>query len=82
MGVHGVGSHTGWPATNATIAEVDPGVSALSSAVKLSPAAWLESTDTMRGFETFGGPGQEPPVPAIPPRSTMTEPTVAQTGVT
>jgi hypothetical protein len=81
MGVHGVGSQTSLPATKGTVTVAEPVATALSCAVNVVPLAWLDRTDTTLLSETSGGPGHVPPDPALPPCSTMTEPTVAQTGV-
>ncbi len=58
-----------------------PVATALSCAVRLAPAEWLDKRVTTLLPEMAGGPGHVPPDPTVPPRSTMSEPTVAQTGV-
>jgi len=55
---------------------------ALNWAVNVAPAEWLDSKDTTLLSEISGGPGHVPPDAALPPCSTMSEPTVTQTGVT
>jgi hypothetical protein len=49
--------------------------------VKLVPVGRLETRVTTLLLEMSAGPGHVPPDAALPPCSTMTEPTVAQTGV-
>lgn len=81
MGVHGVGSQSPEPATNGTVTDAVPVAMALSWAVKLAPAGWLDTRVTTPLSEMSAGPGHVPPDAALPPRSTMSEPTVTQTGV-
>lgn len=62
--------------------ETEPVAMALNWAVNVAPAEWLDSKDTTLLSEISGGPGHVPPDAALPPCSTMSEPTVTQTGVT
>jgi hypothetical protein len=81
MGVQGVGTQASLSATKGTVTDAVPGATALSCAVKLVPSGWLDTRATTFLSEMSAGPGQVPPDAALPPRSTMSEPTVAQTGV-
>jgi len=73
MGVHGVGSQTSLPATNATVSDAVRVARARSCAVKLAPAEWLDTMLTMLttlttlGSEICAGPGHVPPDPSLPP---------------
>jgi len=76
-----VGSQLSEPATKGTVTDAVPAAMARSWAVKLAPTGRLETRVTTRLSEMAAGPGHVPPDAALPPRSTMSEPTVTQTAV-
>jgi hypothetical protein len=80
-GVHGVGLHTGDPATNGTVMVADPVPIARRLAVKLEPEDLLDVTVSAPSLEILGGPGQVPPDMSSPPVRTRVDPTVTHTAV-
>ncbi len=80
-GVHGVGLHTGDPATKGTVTVTDPALIALRLAVKVVSEAPLDMTANTPASEKVGGPGQVPPDMSSPPVRMRVEPTITQTEV-